>query len=53
VVAINHILSAMFCDSDKSSGGNSGSMERYSPKLIFFTGGKLPHKNANIVEIDK
>jgi hypothetical protein len=53
VIAINHILSATCCDSDKSSGGNSGSVERYSSKLRVFTGGKLPHKNANIVEIDK
>jgi hypothetical protein len=53
VVAINNILSAIFCISDNSSGGKSGSMERYSSKLIFFTHGKLPHKKANIVEIDK
>jgi hypothetical protein len=52
VVPISHILSAIYGNSNQSSGGTSA-MEGYSSKFTIFTGATAPHKNVNMVEILK
>jgi hypothetical protein len=43
VIAISHISSAIYCNSNESYGGTSA-MEGLSSKLIIFTGATPPQK---------